>query len=70
MEVLLVILLLGLLGYSLYKYGTRNYDYFTKANLSFVKPTFLIGNSGDLVFKRKSFPEFMKAQYNSFPNVK
>lgn len=52
--------------YAFYKWATANDKYFEQRNVKFVKPTFLIGNTGDLFFNRCSAAEYSKNIYNQF----
>lgn len=56
--------------YAFYKWATANNDYFKKKGIPFAKPTFLVGNSGKLLFRKASAQENIIEQYNNFPDAK
>ncbi|XP_075979948.1 cytochrome P450 6B6-like [Anticarsia gemmatalis] len=66
MFVYLTIALLALFYYLV----TRKYSYFDNKNLPHLKPKFLIGNYGDLFFKKKSLPEVVQDICQQFPDEK
>lgn len=65
-------LLIGLAAifslYVVYKWGTKNNDYFDKLNVRFIKPWFLLGNKNSLLMRKQNFIEFASDIYNAFPN--
>lgn len=67
-----LVLLVGvsLICYYIYKWGVANNEYFVKRNLPFMKPMFLVGNSGGFFTKKYSINDFVQYLYNSFPNEK
>lgn len=65
-----LILAVGVLLLTFYKWTKSNNDYFAKRNLIFKKPTFLIGNFGQFLFKKATVPETMQEMYSWYPNEK
>lgn len=57
-----------LLTYAFYKWATVDNDYFAQRNIKFLKPKFLVGNTGGLFLNRFTAIEFSKNLYNAFPN--
>lgn len=66
----LLISTIFLFFYAFYKWATANDDYFKKKGIPFKKPTFLIGNSGNLLFRKKSAQDNLLEHYNNFPEAK
>lgn len=56
--------------YAFYKWATANNDYFKNKGIPFKKPTFLIGNSANLLFRKTSAQENLLEHYNNFPDAK
>lgn len=48
----------------IYRWGTKNNDYFKKRNLPYDKPTFLLGSGKDIIFGRKSVLSLLCELYN------
>lgn len=57
-----------LLAYAFYKWAVINNDYFEKRNVKFMKPKFLVGNTGGLFMNRYTATEYAMMIYNAFPN--
>nr|AFP20588.1 cytochrome CYP6AE47 [Spodoptera littoralis] len=49
---------------------TRKYDYWKVRNVAHSKPTFLLGNYGDMILQKKSFGENIQDCCNKFPEAK
>ncbi|XP_035446811.2 cytochrome P450 6B2 isoform X3 [Spodoptera frugiperda] len=62
----LTIILLVLLYYVV----TRKYSYWEKKNVPHIKPTFLLGNYGDLILQKDAFGQTLQSICNKFPNEK
>ncbi|XP_058837419.1 probable cytochrome P450 9f2 isoform X1 [Topomyia yanbarensis] len=48
----------------------RNYKFFEKRGIPFVKPTFLFGNTAPVLFKRRDFLQHIQYMYDEFPESK
>lgn len=60
-----------LLVYAFYKWATINNDYFEKRGVSYLKPSFLVGNNGGFLFLMKyTMPEFINMFYTANPGKK
>lgn len=70
MEVFLVLVILVVIGFLIYKKGTKNGDYFSKRNVPHMNPTFFFGSTGGLYMKQYRPAEFYQHLYNSFPKDK
>lgn len=53
-----------------YKWATRNNNFFIKRGIPALKPSFLLGNSGEFFMKRIEWEDFVKRLYFSFPDEK
>ena len=53
-----------------YYYFTRKYDYWKIRNVPYAKPTFLLGNYGDLILERKYCGETVQDICKEFPEEK
>lgn len=69
-NVLVLLLFIGIIGYGVFKLGTINTDYFAKRGLKFVKPYFLFGNIGSFLLGRYTLFEYVVKMYNEFPKEK
>ncbi|XP_069676321.1 cytochrome P450 9e2-like [Periplaneta americana] len=58
-----ILVVVGLMS-ALYFYGTRNFNYFEKRNVAFIKPTAFIGTLGPMLFRKQSFSDNILSQYN------
>lgn len=65
----LIILLVIALAIAIYKWATKNNDFFLKQGIPYLKPLFLIGSSGRFSGK-KSPQESIIDHYNKFPESK
>lgn len=70
MDFILITIIMILIGVIIYKWGTKDFDYFAKKGIPFPKPAFLIGNSDSILFGKYSFPEDILMLYNKFNHVK
>lgn len=66
-ELLLLVIVL-LLPWVFYKWATLNYDFFERRNIKFVKPKFLVGNTGGAFFNKYTATEFSNKLYRTFPD--
>lgn len=69
-DLLLLLLVIGLIGYAVYKCGTMNEDYFTKRGLNYMKPKFLIGNMTEFFLGKYSMYDFVCNVYSKCPQDK
>nr|QZP43570.1 cytochrome P450 monooxygenase CYP6B91 [Ephestia elutella] len=58
------------LGYGLYYYFTRTYNYWKKMKVQGPEPVFLVGNIYDSFMRRKQMGVVIKEVYNQFPDEK
>lgn len=65
----LIILLVIALTVAIYKWATKNNDFFLKHGVPYLKPSFLIGSSGRFSGK-KSPQQSIIDHYNKFPESK
>lgn len=56
--------------YGIYKWSTHTYTYWAERNVKFIKPKFLVGNTGGLLFNRHILSEYISSIYNAFPDEK
>lgn len=57
--------------YAFYKWATINNDFFEKRGVSYLKPTFLVGNNGGFLFlMRYTMAEFINMFYTANPGYK
>lgn len=54
----------------LYHYGSKKYEYFLTKPIPALKPTFLLGNTGPMMFRRRDVSSHVKMLYNSFGDYK
>lgn len=59
---------LCLLSWAFYKWATANNRYFERRNVKYMKPTFFIGNSADIISAKYTATEYTKKIYESFPD--
>lgn len=64
----LVFVAISLFAYVFYKWATSKNNYFQKRNLKFMKPTFLVGNTGGMFSRKFTATEFSEYIYKAFPN--
>lgn len=69
-SIILLFSAISLLGYAFYKWATLNNDYFLKKGVAFKKPTFLLGSSGKMMLRKLPIADYVKWQYNLFPDKK
>lgn len=65
---LLLLVVATLATYAFYKWGTANNDYFKDYMIKSLKPTFLLGNTGQLFFSKLTAVEFAHKFYYAFPD--
>jgi cytochrome P450 family 9 len=56
--------------YIVYRYITRNNDYFSKRNVPYIKPTFLFGSVKSLVMRKTSLCDHVTTLYNQLDGHK
>lgn len=61
---------IGLIIYGIYKWITKNDEFFVKKNCVHLSPTFLLGNTGKFFLKQIRPNTFFQDLYNHFPNEK
>lgn len=61
LELILLAILAGIL---LFRWATKNNDYFEKRNLPYDKPAYLLGSGKDIVFGRKAVLHVLCELYN------
>lgn len=66
----IVFTLLIIIGFLIYKWATRNYNYFKDRGIAHGKPVFLFGTGKDLLMQKLSLPEYVQKWYNAFPDEK
>lgn len=59
---------LSLIAFAFYKWATLNNDYFEKRNLKYMKPKFLVGNTGGLFLNKYTATGFAQKLYQAFPD--
>lgn len=65
---LLLLTAIGLFTWAFYKWATLNDSYFERHNVKYMKPSFLVGNTGKM-FSNKIDPlEYGKWLCSEFPN--
>lgn len=67
---LLAIIGIALIVYAFYKWATLNDNYWAEKNVKFLKPYFLVGNTGGFWTNRYNIYDYISMLYNSFPNEK
>lgn len=65
--VLLLLTAVSLIVYAFYKWATLSNDYFEQRNIKYLKPYFLMGNTGGALMNRYTPGEFSKMLFNAFP---
>lgn len=70
MNLILIAVVAILSAILFYKWGTKNYDYFTKKGIPFSKPTFLVGSSGGFIMRKYSLPTYLVMHYEQFSQHK
>lgn len=64
------VLLIFVAIYSIYYYGTYNYDYFKKKGISYIKPVIFFGSVWKRVTKQISYQDYQLYVYNYFKEKK
>ncbi|XP_058837417.1 probable cytochrome P450 9f2 [Topomyia yanbarensis] len=67
---LLTVLAIGTAVLLIYHYVSRKYSYFLSKQIPYMKPTFLLGNTGPLVFRTRDAASHMKVLYSACPESK
>ena len=67
---ILLIFLITVLIYIIYKWSTFTYDFFEKQGIPFRKPLPLFGSNINMLLKKKPFIDVLKEWYNEFENEK
>lgn len=67
-DVILIFAAISLISYAFYKWATINNDFFERRNIKYMKPSFLVGNTGALFFGQDTATAFAQKIYNAFPN--
>ena len=67
---MLILFLLAILAYLIYKWSISTYDFFEKQGIPFRKPAPFFGVSSSLFFEKKPFTEIFKTWYYEFENEK
>lgn len=65
---LLFVAATSLFALAFYIWATLNNDYFLKRNLKFLKPKFLVGNTGGLFLNKYTATGFAQKLYQAFPD--
>jgi hypothetical protein len=55
---------------ALYKYGTRNFDYFRQKGVAFNRPRWMVGSRLGMIMKTSNMIEFVDEIYKEFRNEK
>ncbi|XP_055309672.1 probable cytochrome P450 9f2 [Sitodiplosis mosellana] len=66
--ILLLLSAILLIVYAFYKWATLNNDYFERQNLKYMKPTFLVGNTGGAFANKYTPAEFLDMIFQAFPD--
>lgn len=67
---LFVIGLAALAALVFYRWATANDAFFVRRRMPHLRPTFLLGNTGALFFKRRRPNEYFDWMHRQFPNDK
>ncbi|XP_055306358.1 uncharacterized protein LOC129570685 [Sitodiplosis mosellana] len=59
---------ISLISYAFYKWATINNDFFERRNIKYLKPRFLVGNTGGLFFNKYTAAAFSQKLYQAFPD--
>lgn len=59
---------ISLISYAFYMWATINNDFFERRNIKFLKPKFLVGNTGGLFFNKYTATAFVQKLYQAFPD--
>lgn len=68
LDELLVVAAIALIAFAFYLWATLNKDYFVKRNLKYMKPKFLVGNTGGLFLNKYDAKSFSQKIYQAFPD--
>lgn len=63
---------IGLIFYKLYKWATKNKDYFKKRDVPALEPDLIFGNTAQFFFRKSELIDFIHSLYNhpAFENEK
>jgi hypothetical protein len=69
---MLIFVLIFIGGYYLYKFATKNHDYFEKPNqrLKYVRPLPFVGSNFSAFFKKKPALKLLEDNYKLYKNEK
>ncbi|XP_055696969.1 probable cytochrome P450 9f2 [Phlebotomus papatasi] len=67
---LLFIVAVVLLVKFIFDQGYKNEDFFKDKSIKFIKPHFMVGNSGNLFTRKRTIPEFFIDAYTAYPKEK
>ncbi|XP_053685840.1 probable cytochrome P450 9f2 [Sabethes cyaneus] len=67
---LLAAIAIGAVALFIYHYISKKYHYFLPMAIPCLKPTFLLGSSGPMMFRKRNVTEHTQALYNAFPEAK
>lgn len=54
----------------LYHYASKKYEYFLAKPIPVLKPTFLLGSTGPMMFRRRDVSSHVKLLYDAFEDYK
>lgn len=63
-----LLLLATVVLFTFYKWATVNNGYFKRRNLKYLKPSFLVGNTGGIFVQKYDAIEFSSLMYDTFPD--
>lgn len=65
---LLLLAVIFLFSLAFYKWATLNNDYFERRKIKYLKPKFLVGNTGGILLNRYNAAEISQMIYQQFPD--
>lgn len=65
-----IVIVVNVFGISLYKWATKNFNYFKERGIAYKKPVIFCGNSKELYLGQISLSDFISKWYNEFPDEK
>jgi cytochrome P450 family 9 len=66
----LFLILVVLLIFLAYKWGTSSFDHFEKRGIPYEKPIFFAGNSENFFTRKQALPDLVRARYEKFKSEK
>lgn len=57
-------------GFVIFKWASKNFNYFKDRGIAHGKPIIIFGTGADLLLGKLSMPEFVQKWYSSFPKEK